>query len=78
MIIIFNLDLAAFDEEDLVSLKDNLADEIKLDPTEEHTYYEKWLHTLANLVVERGLISEAELDQRAHEYATGARNDDDH
>ena len=31
-----------------------------------------------DLVVERGLISEAELDQRTHEYATGARNDDDH
>ena len=42
------------------------------------SYYEKWLHSLADLAVERGLISEAELDQRTHEYATGARNDDDH
>ena len=56
----------------------NLADEIKLDLAEEHTYYEKWLHTLADLVAERGLFSETELDQRTHEYATGARNDDDH
>jgi nitrile hydratase accessory protein len=56
----------------------NLADEIKSDPAEERTYYEKWLHSLADLAVERGIISEAELDQRTHEYATGARNDDDH
>ena len=56
----------------------NLADEIKSDPAEEHTYYEKWLHSLADLAVKRGLISESELDQHTHEYATGARNDDDH
>ena len=56
----------------------HLADEIKEDPDEERTYYEKWLHSLADLAVERGLISEAELAQRTNEYATGARNDDDH
>jgi nitrile hydratase accessory protein len=57
---------------------DHLAGEIKADPAEEHTYYEKWLHSLAGLAVERGLISEAELAQRTNEYATGERNDDDH
>jgi len=56
----------------------HLAGEIKSDPAEERSFYEKWLYSLADLAVERGLISESELDQRTNEYATGERNDDDH
>ena len=55
-----------------------LSREIAADPSEEQSYYEKWLSGLAGLAVEKGLISEEELDRRTHEYATGERNDDDH
>ena len=56
----------------------HLTREIKDDPSEEQTYYEKWLAGLAALAAERGLITTEELDQRTHEYETGERNDDDH
>ncbi len=56
----------------------HLTREIKDDPSEEKTYYEKWLSGLAGLAVERGLITTEELERRILEYATGERNDDDH
>ena len=55
-----------------------LSTEIKADPTEQKTYYEKWLAGLANLATERGMITTEELERRTHEYETGERNDDDH
>jgi nitrile hydratase subunit beta len=57
---------------------EHLAAEIRDDPDEAWTYYEKWLDSLADLAVERGLITPEELDQRTREYATGERSDDDH
>lgn len=55
-----------------------LSREIKDDPSEEMSYYEKWLAGLASLAAERGLITTEELEQRTQEYATGERNDGDH
>jgi nitrile hydratase accessory protein len=42
------------------------------------TYYERWLAAFEALLVERGLVSHEELEQRTAEYASGAREDDDH
>ena len=42
----------------------------------ESTYYEHWLAAFESLLVERGLLSRGELDQRTAEYASGARDDD--
>ena len=63
---------------DWAEFVDHLATEINADPEEAQTYYEKWLHSLADLAVEKGLVSAEELDQRTREYVTGDRNDDDH
>ena len=41
------------------------------------TYYERWLAAFESLLVERGLLSHHELDERTREYASGARDDDD-
>jgi len=41
-------------------------------------YYERWLAAFESLLVERGFVSKDELDRRTAEYATGARDDDDH
>jgi nitrile hydratase accessory protein len=42
------------------------------------TYYERWLAAFEDLVVGRGLLSREELDRRTAEYASGARDDDEH
>jgi nitrile hydratase accessory protein len=42
------------------------------------TYYERWLLSLESVLVARGLVSKAEIEARAAEYASGARSDDDH
>jgi nitrile hydratase accessory protein len=42
------------------------------------TYYERWLAAFESLLVERGLVSPQELEQRTQEYASGIRDDDDH
>lgn len=57
---------------------DHLSREIKADPGESKSYYEKWLASLADLAAQQGLITTEELEHRTHEYATGIRNDDDH
>ena len=41
-------------------------------------YYEHWLAALESLLIDRGLLSPAELDRRTEDYASGARDDDDH
>ena len=40
------------------------------------TYYERWLATLESLLVQRGIVTPAELDARTAEYASGERDDD--
>jgi nitrile hydratase accessory protein len=42
------------------------------------SYYERWLAAFESLLVERGFVSRHELDQRTAEYASGARDDDNH
>jgi nitrile hydratase accessory protein len=42
------------------------------------TYYERWLAAFESLLVERGFVNPDELDRRTAEYASGARDDDDH
>jgi nitrile hydratase accessory protein len=44
----------------------------------ESTYYERWLTAFEKLLVERGLVSPAELEARTAEYARGERTDEDH
>lgn len=41
------------------------------------TYYERWLASLEELLVARGLVTRTELDTRTHEYETGERDDED-
>ena len=38
-------------------------------------YYEHWMASLEELLVQRGLVSRADLDRRAHEYLDGKRDD---
>jgi nitrile hydratase accessory protein len=44
----------------------------------ESTYYERWLGAFEKLLLARGLMTPAELDERTAEYASGIRDDDDH
>jgi len=39
------------------------------------TYYERWLAAFETLLTSRGLISPAEIETRAAEYASGERED---
>jgi nitrile hydratase accessory protein len=39
------------------------------------TYYERWLAALEALLTARGVLTRAELDVRAAEYLSGARED---
>ncbi len=41
-------------------------------------YYRHWLASFEALVKERGLLSEEEIDERASEFASGARHDHHH
>ena len=41
-------------------------------------YYERWLAALEALLLERGFVTQQELDHRTAEYASGERDDDDH
>ena len=41
------------------------------------SYYERWLASLETLLLEKGLISERELEERVYEYASGQREDHD-
>jgi len=38
-------------------------------------YYERWLAAFEKLLLDRGLLSQEELDTRTTEYATGERDD---
>jgi nitrile hydratase accessory protein len=40
------------------------------------TYYERWLATLEDLLLQRGIVTPEELDARTAEYASGERDDD--
>ena len=42
------------------------------------SYYQQWLASLERLAVAKGLVTEAELETRTAEYASGQRDDDDH
>jgi nitrile hydratase accessory protein len=42
------------------------------------SYYERWLAALEKLAVAKGLVTPAEIEARATQYASGAHNDHDH
>jgi nitrile hydratase accessory protein len=58
---------------------DGLSKELATDPegSPDH-YYEHWLATFEQLVLEQGLLDPAELDSRTAEYASGEREDHEH
>jgi nitrile hydratase accessory protein len=43
---------------------------------QESSYYERWLATLENLLLEKGMVTKEELSKRTEEYASGTRDDD--
>jgi nitrile hydratase accessory protein len=60
------------------SFRDALVDHIAADEAaaRDTTYYERWLASLETLLLERGLVTQAELDARHAEYESGERSDD--
>jgi nitrile hydratase accessory protein len=42
------------------------------------SYYERWLAALEKLAVAKGLVTPAEIEARAAQYASGAYDDHDH
>ena len=60
--------------------RDRLVAEIASEKAAEGSppYYEQWLASLERLAVAKGLVTEAELETRTAEYASGQRDDDDH
>jgi nitrile hydratase accessory protein len=71
----------ALNEQDVYpwrSFRDALVEHIAADdaagrPT---TYYERWLASLETLLLDQGIVTQAELDARTAEYASGERDDD--
>jgi len=60
------------------TFRDALVDRIAADdaagaPT---SYYERWLASLENLLLQQGIVTRDELDARTAEYASGERDDD--
>lgn len=39
------------------------------------SYYERWLHAFERLLVEKGLLESGALADRAHDFASGRRDD---
>jgi nitrile hydratase accessory protein len=42
------------------------------------TYYERWVASLERLAIKKGLVTPEEMESRAQEYASGARNEEGH
>jgi len=55
------------------AFRSNLVAEIARDPDER--YYESWLHAFEALLVERGTVTDEELDRRTAEFASMARDE---
>jgi len=60
------------------AFRDQLVEEIAEHETAgmESSYYERWLESLEELVLARGLVTREELDARTEEYATGDRENE--
>ena len=60
------------------AFRDALVDRIAGDEMAavETTYYERWLASLETLLLQKGIVTEEELDARTSEYASGQRDDD--
>ena len=60
------------------AFRDGLVKEIERNEAGDETpaYYELWLTTLEKLLLERGVLTPEELEQRTAEYASGVRDDD--
>ena len=41
-------------------------------------YYDQWLRAMEGLLLEQGLVTLEELEQRTEEFATGQREDHEH
>ena len=44
----------------------------------EGRYYDQWLRAMEGLLLEQGLVTVKELEQRTEEFATGQREDHEH
>jgi len=42
---------------------------------EESTYYERWLRSFEGLLIERGILTRGELDDRTEEFEFGERDE---
>src|SRR6266508_2309937 len=42
---------------------------------ESSSYYERWLHAFERLLADKGLLDEAALAERTHDFETGRRDD---
>jgi nitrile hydratase accessory protein len=65
-------DLTAFQERFVERLGEVDPEAMQADV--EGTYYERWLEALEELLVEEGLLTEAELDERAAAFTEGERD----
>ena len=61
-----------------------LIDEIKewesrsTENSKKWSYYERWLSSLEEILVKKGIFSRKELDRRTQEFEKGLRDDDNH
>ena len=44
----------------------------------EWNYYERWITSLEQLLIKKGIITRKELEQRTHEFETGLRDEGHH
>ena len=60
--------------------REHLVTQISSDENQgiEGRYYDQWLRAMEALLLEQGLVSPDELEQRTVEYVTGQREDHDH
>jgi nitrile hydratase accessory protein len=60
------------------TFRDGLVREIDQDQANGQTasYYEVWLTTLEKLLIDKGVLTPEELEERTAEYASGVRDDD--
>ena len=73
----------ALSEEDLYEWREFSAELAAIIATAEQnndpsSYYARWVASLEELVIARGLISREQLDAKTTEYATGMYDDHDH
>ena len=60
--------------------REHLVGQISTDESQgiEGRYYDQWLRAMESLLLEQGLVTTEELEQRTEEYAMGVREDHEH